>query len=181
MIEGPLTVSMRGIGRLWRFNTTNYVQGTATRRADPAKDPIIPSNDVTIKVNNIDETVNIQEFVLTLRRGYEMRGRAATATDSATQIGSSGLNFREFVPNTFDGRLDLIMDPFGTTTKELTQQLNDTALAVCEIQAQNTTNGKQIQFTAAKTKDVDQPHAEGKSPSAISLAIDGSTFNVNTL
>jgi len=181
MTEGPLTVALRMIGRGFRLDTNNYVQGTATRRADPPKTPIVPSNDVTIKVDNIDVTNLVQEFTLTLGRAYERRGRSSTVAGSSAQIALDGLNYREFIPSTFDGRLELTLDPFGTTTKELIDYLNDTALATCELRAENTTNGKNIQFTASKIKGADQEHRESQSPSTIALRVDGSTFNVATI
>lgn len=183
MTADAMLVNLRGISRGYKFDTNNYVQGTATRRADPAKVPIVPASDTLLKVDGTDITQYIQSWVLTLTRRYQQRGRSEAATESASQIGLSGQNFREFVPDTFDGRLQLELDPYGTTSEYLIEQLADKALATVELQAQTgaVSNGKQIQFTASRTKEHDQPHEEGRSPSTISLAIDGSTFNVNTL
>lgn len=181
MVEGPMKVALKAMGRAYRLDTNNYVQGTATRRANATATPIVPSNDVTIKINNTDITSLVQDWTLTLSRGLAMRGRSATAADSSSQIGTDGRDYREFVPSTFDGKLELTLDPYGTTSAQILLQQADTALATCEIQAENTTNGKQIQFTAAKTKSADQSHTEGQAPSTISLIVDGSTFNVNTL
>lgn len=181
MTKDHMSVLLKGIGRGHSFNTANYVQGTATRRTDPAKIPIIPAQDTLIKINNVDLTTVVADWSLTMTRKYEQRGRSATVASSGTQIGLDGSNFREFVPNTFDGKLSIKLDPYSTVTQNLIDYLADTALATCEIQAQNTTNGKQIQFTASKTQKADQEHMTEKSPSIIDLEIDGSTFNVNTL
>ena len=180
MIEGPLQAQIRAIARGYQFNTTNYVQGTATRRANATKDPIVPSNDVVITVDGSDVSNLIQNFVLTLTRNYQKRGRSASATESGTQIELNGLNYREFAPDTFDGRLELVLDPFGTTTENLIDQITDKALSTVSIAAESGTNGKTIAFSASKTKQADQEHSEGQAPSSLSLIIDGSTFNVTT-
>jgi len=180
MTEGVMTISINAIARGHQFNTTNYVQGTATRRTALTKNPIIPSNDVTITVNAVDVTSVVQEFTLTLTRKYEKRGRSATAAASGTQVATDGFNFREFVPSNFDGRLELTLDPYGTTTSQLIDYLADTALGTVSISAENVTNGKTISFTASKPKGADQDHAEGVAPSSLSLVIDGSTFDVST-
>lgn len=181
MTQNHLDMQVKGVARGFRLDTNNYVQGTATRRTDPAKTPIIPAQDLTIKYNATDITTLVQSWRLTLRRSYEKRGISASVTNDASHVGVDGSAYREFMPNTFDGRLELQLDPYGTVTDSITNQISDTALGTCELQIPNSTNGKQIQFTAAKTKGADQPHEEGKSPSVISLQIDGSTFNVNTL
>lgn len=178
MVEGPLLAQIRAIARGFQLNTTNYVQGTATRRAVPTKNPIIPSSDVTINVDGSDVSTLIQDFTLTLSRGYEKRGRSATTASSSTQVGISGMNFRQFLPSIFDGRLDLNIDPYGTTTERITDYISDDALSTVSIAAENATNGKTITFSASKTKQADQEHAEGVAPSTISLIIDGSTFTV---
>ena len=180
MVEGPMTIALRGIGRIFRLDTNNYVQGTATRRSALTKNPIIPSNDVTITVNGTDVTSLVQDFVLTLRRTYEKRGRSATASGTSSQIATNGYNFREFLASVFDGRLELTLDPYGTTTAQLLDQIADTALSTVSISAENATNGKTITFSASKTKGADQEHAENQAPSSIALVIDGSTFNVTT-
>ena len=180
MTEGPLIAQLRAIARGYRLDTNNYVQGTATRRAVPTKDPIIPSNDVTITVDGSDVSSLIQNFVLALSRAYDRRGRSATAAGSSSQVALDGFNYREFTPGTFDGRLELTLDPFGTTTENLLDQINDKALSTVSISAENTTNGKTITFSASKTKQADQEHVEGQAPSSIALIIDGSTFNVTT-
>ena len=180
MVDGVMTVGISAIGRAHQFTTATYVQGTATQRAASTKAPIVPSNDVTITVNAIDVSTVIQDFTLTLTRGYEKRGRSATVAASGTQIGTDGENYREFVPTNFDGKLELTLDPYGTTTANLIDYLADTALGTVSISAENATNGKTITFSASKTKTADQDHAEGVAPSVISLAIDGSTFGLTT-
>ena len=180
MVEGPLIAQVRAIARGFQFNTTNYVQGTATRRAVPTKNPIIPSSDVTITVDGSDVSTLIQDFTLTLSRGYEKRGRSATASESSTQVGTSGMNHREFIPSIFDGRLELGIDPYGTVTERITDYISDSALSTVSISAENATNGKTITFSASKTKQADQEHSEGVAPSTIALIIDGSTFTVAT-
>jgi len=180
MVDGPLQAQVRAIARGYQFNTTNYVQGTATRRANPVKNPIIPGDDVTITVDGSDITSLIQDFVLTLTRVYEKRGRSATVAASGTQVGTDGFNFREFTPSTFDGRLELTKDPFGTTTESITDYISDKELSTVSIAAEKQTNGKTITFSASKTKQADQEHSEGQAPSSVSMIIDGSTFNVTT-
>lgn len=180
MVEGPMTISLRGIGRAFRLDTNNYVQGTATRRSALTKNPIIPSNDLTITVNGVDVTSIVQDFALTLRRTYEKRGRSATASGTSSQLAIDGFNFREFLPSLFDGRLELTLDPYGTTTAQLLSQIADTALSTVSISAENVANGKTITFSASKTKQADQEHAENQAPSSIALVIDGSTFTVAT-
>jgi hypothetical protein len=180
MTEGPMTITINAIARGHQFKTTNYIQGTATRRTALTKNPIIPSNDVTITVNAVDVTSIVDEFTLTLSRKYEKKGRSATTAESSTQVGVSGYNYREFVPSDFDGRLELTLQPYGTTTAQLIDYLADTALGTVSISAENATNGKTITFSASKTKGADQEHAEGVAPSSLSLIIDGSTFNVTT-
>lgn len=180
MTEGAMSITLNAIARGYQFNTTNYIQGTATRRTDATKNPIIPASDVTITVNAIDVTSVIQDFTLTLSRKYEKHGRSVTTAASGTQIGTDGLNFREFIPTEFDGRLELKLDPYGTTTANLIDYLADTALGAVSISAENATNGKTISFSASKTKQADQEHSEGVAPSSLSLIIDGSTFNVTT-
>lgn len=180
MVEGPLQMQLRAIARGYQFNTTNYIQGTATRRAVPTKNPIIPSNDATITVDGSDVTSVIQDFVLTLTRSYEKRGRSATASESGTQVGTDGFNYREFAPSLFDGRLELTVDPYGTTTENLIDQINDKSLSTVSIALEKATNGKTISFSASKVKGADQEHAEGQTPSSIALVIDGSTMSVAT-
>ena len=180
MVDGPLQMQIRAIARGFQFNTTNYVQGTATRRTAPTKSPIIPSEDATITVDGTDVTSVVQDFVLTLTRAYEKRGRSATAAASSTQVATDGFNYREFAPSTFDGRLELTLDPFGTATNELIDQINDKALSTVSIALEKATNGKTITFSASKTKQADQEHAEGQTPSSIALVIEGSTFDVTT-
>lgn len=180
MVDGPMTISLKGIGRGFRLDTNNYVQGTTTRRTALTKDPIIPSNDVTIYVNGVDVTTLVQEWILTMRRTYDKRGRSATVSGTSSQMALTGFNYREFIPSLFDGKLELTLDPYGTTTAQIIDQLNDTALSTVSISAQNVANGKTITFSASKTKQADQEYAEGKSPATISLLIDGSTFNVTT-
>jgi hypothetical protein len=93
----------------------------------------------------------------------------------------TGESYREIVPNTFAARLECVIDPYGTTSTQLLNYLNDTALSTFEIRIPNETNGKAIQFTASKIRGADQEHREGQTPSVISLNVEGSTFNVNTL
>ena len=180
MVTGPLQAQIRAIARGFQFNTTNYVQGTATRRAVPTKNPIIPSTDTVITVDGADVSNVIQDYVLTLTRAYEKRGRSATVAESATQVGTDGFNYREFAPTTFDGRLELTLDPFGTATDNLIDFLDDKALSTVSIAPDSAVNGKTISFSASKTKQADQEHSEGNAPSSISLIIDGSTFDVTT-
>ena len=181
MTQDAMTILMRGMSRGFSFNTTNYVQGTATRQADPTKNPIVPASDVTIKIDNVDETQNIQDWTLTFRRTYRKSGLSATAAGSSSQIATDGKFFREFTPETIDARFNINIDPVGTASDRLIDHINDAALLTCELQAENATNGKQIQFTASKTTQADQNHAEGQSPSTIPLEIVASTINVNTL
>ncbi len=181
MVTDHLSMAVRGIAKYARLDTNDYVQGTATRRADPAKLPVIPAADVLVKINNVDVSTLINDFTLTLSRGIEGRGKSATASGTTSQIATSGKHFREITPNIFDGRMDFNIDPYDTTSTQLLNYLNDTALATCEIRIPNETNGKNIQFTASKIVTADQKHTEGQSPSAIALSIDGSTFNVATL
>lgn len=180
MVDGPLVAQVRAIARGFQFNTTNYVQGTATRRAVPTKNPIIPSDDVTITVDGADITSLVQDFTLTLNRVYEKRGRSATAAESGTQIATDGKNYREFAPSTFDGRLELTKDPYGTVTDSLTDYITDKALSTVSIAVEKQTNGKTITFSASKTKQADQEHTEGQAPSSVAMIIDGSTFSVAT-
>lgn len=180
MVEGPLQAQVKAIARGFQFNTTNYVQGSATRRANPTKNPIVPSNDTVITVDGTDVSNLIQDYTLSLSRAYEKRGRSATATESSTQVGTDGLNYREFTPTTFDGRLELTKDPFGTTTDSLTDYITDKALSTVSIAPDSDTNGKTITFSASKTKQADQEHSEGQAPSSVSMIIDGSTFTVAT-
>lgn len=167
-VDGHTTLGLKGLSRKPAFNTTNYVQGTAVRGSDPTKTPLIPASDISIYLDGVDRSTEIQDFTLTLTRTYEQHGRDA----------NDGMLFREFIPSDFDGRLDVKQDPLRST--HLTNFVNDTAIT-CEIRAQNTTNGKKIQFTAAKIKPAEQEHAEGQNPSTLSLAIVGSTFSVSTL
>jgi hypothetical protein len=178
--KDELSVNLKGMGRGFQFNTTNPMQGSTTLRTNTLN-PIVPSNDCTLKINNIDVSKIVQNFVLTLTRKYESRGRSNTVAATSSQIAMSGANWREFTPNTFDGKLTVKLDPYGTNTQQVIDYINDTALAVCELQAENVTNGKQIQFTASKTQKADQQHKTEKTPSEIDLDIEGSTFNVNTL
>jgi hypothetical protein len=183
MTKDHMSVLLKGIARGFSFNTTNYVQGTATRRADPAKVPIIPAQDTLIKINNVDLTTVVADWNLTMTRKFEQRGRSATVAGSGTQIALDGSNFREFVPNTFDGKLSIKLDPYSTITQNLIDYLADTALATCQLDAQSGSGsfGKSIKFLASKTQKADQQHATEKSPSIIELEIDGSSFQVDTL
>ncbi|MBI5697130.1 MAG: hypothetical protein HZC29_01205 [Thaumarchaeota archaeon] len=106
---------------------------------------------------------------------------ADAVSGTTSQIAVNGLAYREFAADTFDARLDLVLDPYGTNTQTLIDHINDKSLGTCELQAEKSTGGKQIQFTASKINDSDQPHQQGNTPSKISLGIVGSTFNVNTL
>jgi hypothetical protein len=180
MIRDAVTAAVRGISRFARLDTNNFIQGTATKRAAPAT-TAIHGSDVLIKINNIDESEKIQGWSVTLARALELRGKAATVSGSSSQIASSGMQYREIVPNTFSGRIDLEIDPYGTGSTQLLNYLNDTELATCEIRIANETNAKNIQFTASKINDAKQTHEENKSPSVVSLSIEGSTFNVATL
>lgn len=168
MTQGELKMKVSGMARFATLDTTDYIQGSATRLTAPAKDPIIPANDVTILLDGTDRSTEIEDFTLTLARTYKQSGR-----DS-----SDGAAYREFVPNTFAGKLELKQDPLRS--EHLTKYLADTGIT-CEIRAQNSTNGKKIQFTAAKHRKGDQEHVEQQSPSMLSLEIEGSTFSVTTI
>ena len=181
MVTDHLSFLMRGRSRISRFDTNNYVQGTATRRANPTSDPIIPSKDVTFVIDGINETKFVQNFTLTMRRAFEYSGRADTVSGTASQIAVDGLAFREFVPNTFEARLEFELDPYGTDSPRITDYINDTDLLTCEIKSEQGTGGKQIQFTASKTEGADQTHREAQSPSRISLLVEASTININTI
>lgn len=181
MVQDHLSMTLRGVARGFVFNTTNYIQGTSTRRAEPVKTPIVPAQDVTVTVDGADQTDLIQEFTLTLRRVYERHGRANTVVGSSSQVAIDGKNYREFVPNTFEGRLALVIDPFGTTSERLIDYINDIAQGTYEIKTSGATGAKQIQFTASKTQDAPQENVEGQSPSIVNLDIEGSTFNVATV
>lgn len=181
MITDHLSFLIRAIARLGRFNTTNYVQGTATKRANPALDPIIPSKDTTFLIDGADKTKFIQNFSLIMRRAFERSGRADTVSGTSSQIAVDGFNFREFVPNTFEARLEMELDPYGTDSPEIIDYLNDTAQSTYEIKTQQGTGGKQIQFTASKIQGADQSHRENVSPSRVSLSVDATTINVATV
>lgn len=180
MTEGTMGISIKAMGRFHQFNTTNYVQGSATRRANVTKDPIVPSNDMTITVNGIDVSTLVQDFTLTMTRKYEKRGRSATVAASGTQVATSGQNFRELLESDFDASLELNLDPYGTTTAQLLTYLADTQMTDVSI-AETASNGKVINFTASKINSADQSHAEQQSPSTVSLSIIGQTFNVTTV
>lgn len=181
MVQDHLSFLMTGLARLQRFDTNNYVQGTATRRANPTLDPIVPSKDTTFLIDGADETKFVQTFSLIMRRTYERSGRADTVAGSSSQIAVDGLNFRELVPNTFEARLELELDPYGTDSARIIDYFNDTAQSTFEIKTQQETGGKKIQFTASKQEGADQPHQEAVSPSRISLTVEGSTINVATV
>ncbi|MBI5697129.1 MAG: hypothetical protein HZC29_01200 [Thaumarchaeota archaeon] len=44
-VKDALMLLYKGMGRLYRLDTNNFVQGTATKRASPPKIPIVPSNE----------------------------------------------------------------------------------------------------------------------------------------
>lgn len=168
MTQGELKMKISGMSKFATLDTTDYIQGSAARLNAPAKDPIIPASDITILLDGTDRSTEIEDFTLTLSRAYKQAGR-----DS-----SDGSAFREFVPNTFEGRLELKQEPLRS--EHMTKYLSDTGIT-CEIRAQNSTNGKKIQFTAAKHRKGDQEHQEQVSPSMLSLDIVGSTFLVSTV
>lgn len=168
MTQGELKMKVSGMSRFATLDTIDYIQGSASRLAAPAKDPIIPANDVTILLDGTDRSTEIEDFTLTLSRVLKQAGR-----DS-----SDGAAFREFVPNTFEGKLELKQEPLRS--EHMTKYLADTPIT-CEIRAQNSTNGKKIQFTAAKHQKSDQEHQEQVAPSMLSLDIVGSTFSVSTI
>lgn len=167
-IEGEAILSIRGISRKVSFNTTNYIQGTATRNADPSSTPMVPASDISILLDGTDRSTELDNFNLTISRTYKMSGRDAT----------DGINFREFTPQTFDAKLEVQQDPLRS--EHMTKFVDDTAIT-CEVKAQNSASGKQIQFTASKHKGSEQEYSEGEAPSMLTLVIDGQTFNVNTL
>lgn len=168
MTQGELKMKLSGMSRFATLNTTDYVQGSAARLTAPAKDPIIPANDVKILLDGVDRSTEIEDFTLTLSRTYKQAGRDT----------NDGAAFREFVPMTFEGRLELKQEPLRS--EHMTKYLSDTAIT-CEIQAQSSTNGKKITFSAAKHHKGDQEHQEQVAPSMLSLDIVGSTFSVNTI
>ncbi|GEM_PF-5155058 len=181
MTEGELELILNGMARGFSFNTTNYVQGTATRRADPPATPIIPAKDMTITIDGSDITSLIEDFALSVSRGYKKSGRADTVAASGTQIGVSGMNYREFTPGVIDATIEINLEPYGTNTQKLIDQINDKALSTCEIKTQSDTGGKKIQFTASKYTDLNQEHVSEQAPSMIRLQITSKTLNVATV
>jgi len=180
MIQDAVSASLKGISRFARLDTNNYIQGSATKRADPAT-TAIHGSDVLIKIDSVDESDKIQDWSLTLARVYQKLGKASTVSGSSSQITSDGSLYREFAPNTISARIDLTIDPVGTGSTQLLKYLNDTELATCEIRIPSETGGKNIQFTASKIDDAGQQHEQQKTPSQVSLSIEGRTINVSTI
>lgn len=165
--EDPLSLKISGMSRFVTKDSTNYVQGSATRLADPPKDPIIPSNDVSIYLDGTEQTQNVEDFTLTLARAFKQMGRDNT----------NGLAFRTFAPRGFTGKLELNMG--SSSLAQLDKFLADLNVTV-EMRIQNSTGGKKIQFTAGKNQDASQEHKK-EDQSLLKLDIDGSSFLVTTL
>lgn len=167
MTEDPLSLKISGMSRFATKNTTDYVQGSATRGADPPKEEIIPSTDVSIFLDGTDKSSDIEDFTLTLARGYKQLGRDST----------NGLAFRAFAPRSFSGKLELNMG--STSLAQMDKFLADQNVT-CEMRVQNSTGGKKIQFTAGKHQGADQEH-KSEELSMLKLDIDGNSFLTSTL